>query len=181
MRGCLQCYMWGWMDGWDGIGWLSYVKGILIQSNYWISICVSQKLQAQQAFTSTKYIIKVNHDTFYKDGFGNNMKIAKLFWRLLNGVQLFLVFYSGLKKQAVRPAAFWRTALIVRQPWKAPKHNVLFEQNVFLPTEQAQIYPEIHVSKYHSTFVPGCSHGRKTWFSRKLWIPNSESAISCII
>ena len=58
------------MDGWDGIGWLSYVKGILIQSNYWISICVSQKLQAQQAFKSTKYIIKVNHDTFYKDGFG---------------------------------------------------------------------------------------------------------------
>ena len=77
MRGRLQCYMWGSMDGWDGIGWLSYVKGILIQSNYWISICLSQKLQAQQAFTSTKYIIKVTHDTFYKDGFGSKMKNSK--------------------------------------------------------------------------------------------------------
>ena len=95
MRGRLQCYMWGSMDGWDGIGWLSYVKGILIQSNYWISICLSQKLQAQQAFTSTKYIIKVNRDTFYKDGFGNKRKIAKIFWRLLNGVQLFLVLQQS--------------------------------------------------------------------------------------
>ena len=107
-------------------------------------------------------------------------KMQKYFEGFWTTCSLFL-FYSSLKKQAVRPAAFWRTALIVRQPWKAPMHNVLFEQNVFLPTEQAQIYPEIHVSKYHSTFVPGCSHGRKTWFSRKLWIPNSESAISCII
>ena len=31
----------------------------------------------KKAFTSTKYIIKVNHDTLYKDGFGNEMKNSK--------------------------------------------------------------------------------------------------------
>ena len=66
-----------------------------IKNYYWISICLSQKLQAQQAFKSTKYIIKVNHDTFYKDGFGKKMKNAKIFWRLLNDVQLVLVLQQS--------------------------------------------------------------------------------------
>ena len=66
-----------------------------IKNYYWISICLSQKLQAQQAFKSTKYIIKVNHDTFYKEVLAIKWKIAKVFWRLLNGVQLFLVLQQS--------------------------------------------------------------------------------------
>ena len=31
-------------------------------------------------------------------------------------------------------------------------HNVLFVHYVLLPTEQAETYPKIHVSKYHSTY-----------------------------
>ena len=31
-------------------------------------------------------------------------------------------------------------------------HNVLFVHYVFLPTKEAETYPKIHVSKYHSTY-----------------------------
>ena len=51
MRGHLQCYMLVWMDGWDGIGWLSQARGILgapssvliKESGLWVLGTVSRK------------------------------------------------------------------------------------------------------------------------------------------
>ena len=39
-----------------------------------------------------------------------------------------------------------------------------------------------HILKFisHVFFVPAGSVGRRTWFSRKPWIPNTKSAVSCI-
>ena len=110
-------------------------------------------------------------------------------------LDLFLLHYGCWTYEVHTMSLIWRVIVAISQtmekksfPGRAESsvmswtfslfttvHNVFFVQFEFLPTEQAEAFLVSWYTIYH-IYVPGCSVGRKTWFSRKPWLLNSKGA-----
>ena len=121
------------------------------------SVCRSNRAEIANHLHPTQPI-STNPAT--KQKFSTNLNLTQVF-KLASSLThpLFSFSHDGaIQKFSILFQITYHTVQVI-----GAMHNVLFEQYVYLPTEQAETYPKVYVLKPIShLFVPACSVERQT-------------------